>query len=80
VGLLLHQHQQQQTQPKVFNWSEFHLSEVTSYKIHTLVARNKATLEIKRGLFLILLPYFSPSSDKLVVLDMPQEFENQVDK
>ena len=22
---------------KVFNWSEFHLSEVTSYKIHTLV-------------------------------------------
>jgi hypothetical protein len=40
----LHQHQQQQTHPKVmtnmlkkvFNWSEFHLSEVTSYKIHTL--------------------------------------------
>ena len=22
---------------KVFNWSEVHLSEVTSYKIHTLV-------------------------------------------
>ena len=22
---------------KVFNWSELHLSEVTSYKIHTLV-------------------------------------------
>ena len=22
---------------KVFNWSEFHFSEVTSYKIHTLV-------------------------------------------
>ena len=44
VGLLLHQHQQQQTHPKVmtnmlkkvFNWSEFHLSEVTSYKILTL--------------------------------------------
>ena len=37
--------QQQQTHPKVmtnmlkkvFNWSEFHLSEVTSYKIHTLL-------------------------------------------
>ena len=36
---------QQQTHPKVmtimlkkvFNWSEVHLSEVTSYKIHTLV-------------------------------------------
>ena len=23
---------------KVFNWSEVHLSEVTSYKIHTLIA------------------------------------------
>jgi hypothetical protein len=23
---------------KVFNWSELHLSEVTSYKIHTLVS------------------------------------------
>ena len=25
--------------PKVFNWSELHLSEVTSYKIHILVRR-----------------------------------------
>ena len=25
------------SEPKVFNWSEFHFSEVTSYKIHTLV-------------------------------------------
>ena len=24
---------------KVFNWSELHLSEVTSYKIHTLIVR-----------------------------------------
>ena len=24
------------SEPKVFNWSEFHFSEVTSYKIHTL--------------------------------------------
>ena len=26
---------------KVFNWSELHLSEVTSYKIHTLVCYHK---------------------------------------
>ena len=24
------------SEPKVFNWSEFHFFEVTSYKIHTL--------------------------------------------
>ena len=26
---------------KVFNWSKFHLSEMTCYKIHTLVAPQK---------------------------------------
>ena len=26
----------EKSEPKVFNWSEFHFSEVTSYKIHTL--------------------------------------------
>ena len=26
------------SEPKVFNWSELHLSEVTSYKILTLIA------------------------------------------
>ena len=44
VGLLVLVRVQQQTHPKVitnmlkkvFNWSEVHLSEVTSYKIHTL--------------------------------------------
>ena len=44
MGLLFHQHPQQQTHPKlmtnmikkVFNWSEVHLSKVTSYKIYTL--------------------------------------------
>ena len=25
------------SEPKVFNWSEFHFCEVTSYKIHILV-------------------------------------------
>ena len=25
------------SEPKVFNWSEFHISQVTSYKIHTLI-------------------------------------------
>ena len=29
----------QKTEEKVFNWSEVHLSEVISYKIHTLVFR-----------------------------------------
>ena len=29
------------TLKKVFNWSEVHLSEVTSYKIHTLVRKLK---------------------------------------
>jgi hypothetical protein len=44
MGLLFHQHPQQQTHPKlmtnmlkkVFNWSEVHLSKVTSFKIYTL--------------------------------------------
>ena len=45
VGLLLPQWVCCCTQPKVIkkmkkrgNWSEFHFSEVTSYKIHTLVS------------------------------------------
>ena len=29
-------HLQKSLLPKVFNWSEFHFSEVTYYKIHTL--------------------------------------------
>ena len=32
---------------KVFNWSEFHSSEVTSYKIHTLVERCKTFVQKK---------------------------------
>ena len=34
----------EKSEPKVFNWSEFHFSEVTSYKIHTL----QGSLKIKR--------------------------------
>ena len=42
VGLLLlccctHPKVMKNTLKKVFNWSEVHLSEVTSYKIHTLI-------------------------------------------
>ena len=37
VGLLLHPPKSDDKYAqKVFNWSEVHLSEVTSYKIHTL--------------------------------------------
>ena len=28
----------EKSEPKVFNWSEFHFSEVTCYKIHTLIS------------------------------------------
>ena len=38
---------------KVFNWSEVHLSEVTSYKIHTLIATrlsNSPAFLLPRGL------------------------------
>ena len=36
VGLLLHPTKSDKKMEKRGNWSEFHFSEVTSYKIHTL--------------------------------------------
>ena len=32
--------QMKKSEPKVFNWSEFHFPEVISYKIHSLVPKN----------------------------------------
>ena len=37
LGLLLHPPKSDKKMKKRGNWSEFHFSEVTSYKIHTLV-------------------------------------------
>ena len=36
------------SEPKVFNWSEFHLSEVTFYEIHILVKYNRHALEFRK--------------------------------
>jgi hypothetical protein len=47
---------------KVFNWSELHLSEVTSYKIHILKV---ATFEFKFRFNLLFAKYLSYLKDSM---------------
>ena len=53
---------------KVFNWSELHLSEVTSYKIHTLIGR-KTTDYFDYG----FLPFFRETSSVLKIIMSAKE-------